>query len=446
MKRTILWVDDDPALIDSMAGLLADKGIIVEAAYTFAAATEALTRAGHFEAAVIDLRLDRGDGLDLVRRAEQLKIPVLLLTGYATVEDTIRAFREGAADVLQKPVTDVQFLAALNSCRLSSELSVATPPAERPFLVGETPRMQEVMGLVDAVAATPATVLITGESGTGKSLLAGEIARRSTGQGDLLVEVSCGALSESLLESELFGHVRGAFTGAERDRPGKIAAADGGTIFLDEIGTASQLMQVKLLRFLQSKEYEPVGSSQTVQSSARVILATNERLEEMVADGRFREDLYYRVNVINICMPPLRERPKDIEMFASAMRTEANRRLGKQVNGIDQQALELLRQHSWPGNIRELKNVIERGVLLCQGDVLTAEMISLSRPAGDGRIPGDHKPRTLKEAMLAPEREFIQDALLRCDGNRGDAAHSLGINRTTLYKKMKRLGLDSKCG
>lgn len=447
MTSTILWVDDDRSVIDSMAGLLADRGIVVQPAYTFAEAERemlGMDQGGRrFEAAVIDLRLEEGDGLDLVHLANQLNIPALLLTGYATVDDTIRAFQQGAADVLQKPVTDDQFLAAIDGCRDAREKRNPALPPDVPFLVGTTSRMKELVELVEAVADTPATVLITGESGTGKSLLARELTRRSTRADAPFVEVSCGALTESLLESELFGHIRGAFTGAEKDAPGKIAAADGGTIFLDEIGTASQRMQVKLLRFLQSMEYEPVGSSQTVRSSARMILATNERLEELVAEGRFREDLYYRVNVINIRMPALRERREDIPNLASAMLAEANVRLGKQVAGIKEEALDLLRSHDWPGNIRELKNVIERAVLLCQGEMISRDILSLSE-GGQGRFVPENSPQaSLKEAMREPERQYIQQALLRCNGNRGDAAHALGINRTTLYKKMKRLGLDS---
>ena len=214
-------------------------------------------------------------------------------------------------------------------------------------------------------------------------------------------------------------------------------------LLVDEISTASPLMQVKLLRFLQSMEYEPVGSSLTIQSTARVILATNEALEKMVAEGRFREDLYYRVNVINICMPPLRERQPDIEILANAMLVEANSCLGKRIELIDKDALEQLRQHPWPGNIRELKNVIERGVLLADGSTLTPE--SLSIPQRNRRLPTEEMRArgTLKEAMKEPERGFIRDALVRYRGNRGATAEALGINRTTLYKKMKRLGLES---
>ena len=445
MKRSILWVDDDRSVIDSMAGLLADRGIDIHPAYTFSEASRNLhENALHYRGAVIDLRIGEDDGLELVELAQQNDIPVLLMTGYATVEDTIRAFQVGVKDVLQKPVSDVVLVAALDEILISRQVMSAPPAVTAPFLVGKTSQMKEVLNLVEAVADTPATVLVTGESGSGKSLLAREITARSGRASGPFVEVYCGALSESLLESELFGHVRGAFTGASSDREGKIAAAEEGTIFLDEIGTASPRMQVKLLRYLQSREYEPVGSSQTVRSSARVILATNENLETMVAEGRFREDLYYRVNVINICMPPLRERVADIEVLAGAMLAEANRCLGKNIESIDEEVMEELRRHAWPGNIRELKNVIERAVLLASGSALTTEVLSI--PVGMARGGAETRPGApdnLKEAMREPERKFIRDALARCDGNRGAAASSLGINRTTLYKKMKRLGLDA---
>jgi DNA-binding NtrC family response regulator len=445
MADTILWVDDDRSVIDSMAGLLAEHGLDIDPAYTLGEATRKLgDHTFPYRAAVIDLRLGEHDGLELVELAQEKGIPVLLMTGYATVEDTIRAFQAGVNDVLQKPVTDAMLVEALDATRNRRDVRPMVAAERTPFLVGETSRMKQILHLVEAVADTPATVLITGESGSGKSLLAREITRRSGRANGPFVEVSCGALSESLLESELFGHVRGAFTGANSDREGKIAAAEGGTIFLDEIGTASPRMQVKLLRYLQSMEYEPVGSSQTVRSTARVILATNEELETMVAEGRFREDLYYRVNVINICMPPLRDRLADMEVLAGAMLEEANRCLGKNITSIDKKVMAELRRHSWPGNIRELKNVMERAVLLTEGTTLTTAVLSM--PGGArrrGTAAEAERPANLKEAMREPERNFIREALARYDGNRGAAALSLGINRTTLYKKMKRLGLES---
>jgi DNA-binding NtrC family response regulator len=447
MTDTILWVDDDPQVIESMSGLLSDHGISVHPAYTLDSGRDRLLhRTGDgavpYQAAVIDLRLDEGDGLELADEAISQGIPVVLMTGYATVEDTIRAFQQGVADVLVKPVTDLQLIESLGLC-MRENLETGSPGEfNTPFLVGRTPEMQQVIQLVDAVADTPATVLITGESGSGKSLLAREIHRRSQRSDGPFVEVSCGALSESLLESELFGHVKGAFTGADRDRVGKIATASGGTIFLDEIGTASSAMQIKLLRFLQSMEYEPVGSSETVRSSARVMLATNQRLDEMVADGSFREDLYYRVNVMNISLPSLRDRPEDIEILSRIILEEANQCLGREVLEIDMSALELLRHHAWPGNIRELKNVIERAVLLCRGNVLTAASLTFTQTSPILNPPALPAGITLKKAMMGPERRFIKDALARCSGNRGNAAKTLGINRTTLYKKMKRLGLE----
>lgn len=302
--------------------------------------------------------------------------------------------------------------------------------------------MLRVYDMIESVADTKATVLITGESGTGKSMIARAIHRRSSRRDRAFVEVACGALPETLLESELFGHVAGAFTGATGDKMGKFMQADGGTIFLDEIGTASPAMQVKLLRVLQEFAFEQVGGTKTFNVDARVILATNEDLAEAVAQGRFRQDLYYRVNVINIELPPLRERISDIPLLARHFLEEVCEETGKPNRELTDEAMAALQHYRWPGNVRELQNVIERAVLLGKSErigiddlprnVLAAAPMSFDAVAG----------RSLKDAMSAPERQIILDALREHDWNRQATAEALGINRTTLYKKMKRLGLD----
>jgi DNA-binding NtrC family response regulator len=309
-------------------------------------------------------------------------------------------------------------------------------------VVGHDHRMLRVYDMIESVADTKATVLITGESGTGKSMIARAIHRRSSRRDRPFVEVACGALPETLLESELFGHVVGAFTGATADKMGKFKQADGGTIFLDEIGTASPAMQVKLLRVLQEFAFEQVGGTKTFNVDARVILATNEDLSSAVAHGRFRQDLYYRVNVINIELPPLRERISDIPLLARHFLEEVCQEAGKPLREFTDEAMSALQHYAWPGNVRELQNVIERAVLLGKSErigvddlprnVLAAAPLSLDASAG----------RNLKEAMSAPERQIILDALREHDWNRQATAAALGINRTTLYKKMKRLGLD----
>jgi DNA-binding NtrC family response regulator len=289
-------------------------------------------------------------------------------------------------------------------------------------------------------------VLITGESGTGKSLIARAIHQRSSRRKAPFVEIACGALPENLLESELFGHVAGSFTGATGNKEGKFKQAEGGTIFLDEIGTASPSMQVKLLRILQELEFEQVGGSETFKIDTRIILATNEDLSKAVAEGRFRQDLYYRVNVINIELPSLRERVSDIPTLTQHFLCKVCEEEGKQVEGFDAAALQALSSYDWPGNVRELQNIVERAVLLGKGPLLGVQdlptHISNGTPAAT-TISAVGKKQTLKEALEGPERQIILQCLRENNWNRNETADELGINRTTLYKKMKKLGLEN---
>jgi transcriptional regulator with PAS, ATPase and Fis domain len=301
--------------------------------------------------------------------------------------------------------------------------------------------MQRVFDMVERIADTKATVLITGESGTGKSLLARAIHRRSARRDQAFVEVACGAMPESLLESELFGHAAGSFTGAIGDKIGKFAQADKGTIFLDEIGTSSPGLQVKLLRVLQEFEFEPVGSTKTQRVDIRAILATNENLAQAVQQGRFRQDLYYRINVINIELPPLRERISDIPMLAQHFLARTCEEAGKKCGGFSDEALSALQRYSWPGNVRELQNVVERAVLLGRSPQVKIEDLPAHLAAGQPLHAAPATGRALKEAMAAPERQIILQVLETHNWNRNATADALGINRTTLYKKMKRLGL-----
>jgi DNA-binding NtrC family response regulator len=313
--------------------------------------------------------------------------------------------------------------------------------------------------VVDSVADAKASILITGENGTGKSMIARAIHRRSSRRGGPFVEVACGALPDTLLESELFGHVAGAFTGANTERAGKFQLADGGTLFLDEIATATPAMQVKLLRVLQEFQFEPLGGTVTHSVDTRVILATNENLTQSVADGSFRQDLYYRVNVVNIVLPPLRERVGDIPLLVDHFLRESAETCDRSITGFDGPAMEALQAYSWPGNVRQLENVVERAVLLSRGSTLTSEDLP---PELTGRLPhhtvagetlsaesqprsvgvGDTSGMTLREALEAPERQIILQTLRQHNWNRAATAEALDINRTTLYKKMKRLGLD----
>jgi len=326
--------------------------------------------------------------------------------------------------------------------------------AEAPWgLIGRDAKMLRIAEVVEAVAPTDTTTLITGESGTGKSMLARAIHAASARRREPLVTFACGSIPETLLESELFGHVRGSFTGAVADRPGKLGAADGGTLFLDEIHAASPALQLKLLRVLQERCYEPVGSTRTLRADARFVLACNEPLEPLVESGRFREDLYYRIHIVTIDMPPLRERPEDITRLAEHFLEHHAARVGRIFVGFDASAAEAMRRHAWPGNVRELENAIERAVVLAPRPTITADDLpervrgassagAASEASAEVWVPEDWTPQPLKQALLEPERQILLAALRACDWNRQATARALEIDRTTLYKKMRLHGLD----
>jgi DNA-binding NtrC family response regulator len=460
MKRgSLLLVDDDPHVLDSMAGWLREQGFAVDEARTRG---EAIARIGKhaYDLVLVDVRLPDGDGFDVLAycREHHPAMVVILITGYATMETGVEALRAGAFDLLTKPLIDEELLMAIDRAlsqrRVIEENKQLKAQLDLRFgmenIVGGDHRMRRIFDIVDSIADTKATVLITGESGTGKSLIARAIHRRSTRRDKPFVEIACGALPETLLESELFGHVAGAFTGAAGDKLGKFMQANEGTIFLDEIGTASPSMQVKLLRVLQEFQFEQVGGAKTFRVDCRVILATNDELGRAVAEGRFRQDLYYRINVINIELPPLRERVVDIPLLARHFLQNVCEESGKKVEDFSDDALTVLQRYRWPGNVRELQNVVERAVLLGKGSLVTAEDLprrlleEVPLPSSSSVSPS--RGRTLKEALEGPERQIILEALEAHRWNRNETAEALGVNRTTLYKKMKRLGLETPVG
>jgi DNA-binding NtrC family response regulator len=442
----VLVVDDDRRMASGRAQWLCGQGWHASAVGTAAEAIGLVGR-GRFDACVID-------GLLADRAADRL-LAVVRATSPATglvIAFPDEAAREVAAADATASLRDDDLLAALDRAISAGRSRAAARPAQNqpqnqviePAVLGEHATIERALDLVGRVAATPATVLITGESGTGKSLLARQI-HQASGRTGRFVEVACGSLSESLLESELFGHVAGAFTGAASDRPGKFLQADGGTIFLDEVATASPAMQVKLLRVLQQMQFEPVGGAETRTVDARVILATNENLETLVAEGRFRADLYWRINVVAIEMPALRNRQDDIPLLATHFLARAAAKAGRIVEGFSPTALDALVRHSWPGNVRELEHAVERAVFLGSGSLvdvadLPPAVVGAARPAAVGFDARAATP--LKAAMAHPERQLIIDALERSGWRRDAAARALGINRTTLYKKLKRLGMD----
>ncbi len=439
-----------------MADWLRDQGLEVEESTGMA---DALAKLGRrpYDLAVCDIRLQDGDGFDLLEHVQRSwpAMQTLLMTGYGTPDEAIEAIRAGAFDYLTKPLIDDELLMAIEraltqrqvideNAKLKAELDRKHGMGH---IIGQDPRMLRVFDMVESIADTRATVLVTGESGTGKSLIARAVHRRSDRAKGPFVEVACGALPETLLESELFGHVAGAFTGAISNKIGKFLQADGGTIFLDEIGTATPAMQVKLLRVLQELSFEPVGGTQTHHVDVRVVLATNEDLADRVARGEFRQDLYYRINVINIEMPPLRGRPSDIPLLAQRFLQEAVEESGRKTTGFSAEAISAMQHYHWPGNVRELQNVVERAVLLGKGPEITpADLPTELRAGGFYPTSTSGAGRTLKEALEGPERQIIRDVLEGNGWNRNATADQLGINRTTLYKKMKRLGLDEQVG
>ena len=446
----LLLVDDDPQVLRSISEWLKTLGYQLD---TASSCTQAWTALKHkdYDVVLADIHLSDGNGFDLLSYCQQQHptTSVILMTGDCTVDSAVDALRAGAFDFLAKPLTTEELgmavQRAMGQRRVLEENQQLKAQLDMRFglehIVGHDPRMLRVYDMISSVADTKATVLITGESGTGKSLIARAIHRASSRRAKPFVEVACGALSETLLESELFGHVAGAFTGAVCERIGKFMQANEGTIFLDEISTASPAMQVKLLRILQDFEFEQVGGIRTFLVDTRVILATNEDLDRAVAENRFRHDLYYRVNVINIELPPLRERVSDIPLLARHFLDRITRDTGKPVHGFTEPAMAALRSYLWPGNVRELQNVIERAVLLGKRNVVGIEDFPPNLAMGNMAAVETNGAGSLKQALQSPERQIILDVLEANGWNRLATAEVLGINRTTLYKKMKRLGL-----
>jgi DNA-binding NtrC family response regulator len=451
----ILVVDDDEIILTSLSEFLRLEGYGVATARTYAEASAHLA-AAQFEVAIADVSMPEVDGIELLKmiRNRYPDTAVIMVTGYGTIENAVDAIKRGAFDYMTKPIIDDEIKLVVERALRQQSLTAENRDLRRQLaeryslenIIGNDYKMLKVFDLIEAVADTPTTVLITGESGTGKSMVARAIHQRSLRRDKPFVEVACGALPETLLESELFGHVRGAFTGAVGDKAGKFKQADGGTIFLDEVSTATPALQVKLLRVLQDFEFEPVGGNKTQRADVRCILATNQDLAEAVRHGRFRQDLYYRVNVVTIHLSPLRERLGDIPLLAEHFLRRHCERTGRRVLGFRDEAMRRLQAFNWPGNVRQLENAIERAVILTKSAYIVADDLPEEvRAANVGEAAdGDGNGRLLplKAALELPEKQIILRALKRCHGSRQATAQALGINRTTLYKKMKRYGIE----
>ncbi len=451
MTPTILIVDDEPGVRSSLSGVLRDEGYTVEAVPSGEACLERVTR-GPVDLIVLDVWLPGMDGLATLARLRERQVDaqVVLISGHGNIESAVRAIKMGAFDFVEKPLslekTVLVVRNALHQRRLEQENRALRARVDRSeTMVGESHAMRQLREQVAMAAPTNGRVLIYGENGTGKELVARTIHNLSRRRAHAFVEVNCAAIPEELIESELFGHVRGAFTGAVADRRGKFEAADGGTIFLDEIGDMSLKTQAKVLRVLQEQTLEAVGATTRIKVDARVLAATNKDLQAEIRAGQFREDLYFRLNVIPIFVPPLRDRQEDIPLLADHFMAEFAREYGRRIKTFDAGARGVLQQYPWPGNVRELRNVIERLMIMVPGDRIAASDLGFLDAGGMGRTAAAAEPAaerlTLHEARDRFERDLILRTLAEQQGNMSRTADALGVERSNLYRKMKAFGI-----
>jgi nitrogen regulation protein NR(I) len=465
-RKQILVVDDEPNLRRVLSAQLGRDGYEVQTAEDGEEALGIL-REHHIDLVISDLRMPKVDGMQLLKRALEMDdaLPVVIITAHGTVDTAVEALKTGAFDYITKPFdqNEVRTVVrkALKTRDLSASEATRAEPAEireyRYGIIGKSPVIQELYSVLERVADTPTTVLISGESGTGKELVARALHENSSRCNRPFIKVNCAAIPRELVESELFGYERGAFTGAVASKVGRFELANGGTLFLDEIGSIPIEMQVKLLRALQESEFERVGGVKTLQVDVRVVAATNSDLRREIAAGTFRDDLFYRLNVVPIQLPSLRERSSDIPLLVEHFVAKFNARLKKSVAGMEPEAERLLMAYPWPGNIRELENVIERAVLFCDGPRLRISDLppeirdepgssrrSPSQPTIPDRQSSDGLKEQVKAAMSRLERELIVKALDQTGGNVTRAARLLKISRKGLQLKMKELGLRER--
>jgi DNA-binding NtrC family response regulator len=447
----ILIADDQPDVLEALRLLLKGEGFQIETANSPAAALSAL-ESGDYDVALLDLNYARDttsgrEGLDLLTRIQALDnaVPVVVMTAWGSVELAVEAMHRGARDFVQKPWENARLLSIL---RTQTELSRALRKGQRleaenqllrraegqPLLIAESGAMQSVLEIIERIGPSAANVLITGENGTGKEVIARRLHMLSQRASQPLVTVNAGGLSEGVFESELFGHVKGAYTDAKTDRVGRFELADGGTLFLDEIANVPLSLQPKLLRVLQTGEFERVGSSKTRRVDVRILSATNANIGQEVESGRFRQDLLFRLNTVEIHLPPLRDRREDIPLLAEHFLRQHAQRYRKEAQGFDAAAMQMLKEHQWPGNIRELEHVVERALLMARSFLINANDLGL-RPAQDGA-------RRLEEMSLEEVESFlIKKTLARFDGNVNRAAEALGLSRSALYRRLQKYGL-----
>lgn len=455
-KKRILLIDNEEGLCRMMEAVLLDGGYKVKA-YTrsFQAVEEFVS--GEWDLVITDIKMPGMDGIEVLQRikAKQPLIPVIMITAYATVEMSIQALRKGAYDMLTKPFEPEELLYRVKNALTQTELIEENRELKEELagkfcfenIIGATAGLKSVMERVEKIAVRDTSVLITGESGTGKELIAQAIHYNSQRKGKRFVAINCGALPESILEGELFGYKKGAFTGAKENRAGLLETADGGTLFLDEVGNLPMNVQKTLLRFLQEQEFNRLGDTTPTKVDVRILSATNSDLKQAVKTGQFREDLYYRLNVINIHLPPLRERRVDIPLLAAHFISLQNAKFGTVVKGLDSEAMAAVTHYDWPGNIRELKNVIEASMAMANDDYLTLATLSqfIEMPEDICLVPLDEQVEgDYSSAMARFEAEYLRGLLTRYGWNVDAAARDAGMNMATMYRKIKKYSLKKE--
>lgn len=449
MTDTVLIVDDEPGIRDTLRGVLEDEGFLVEAVSNGEECLE-LTRSKTFGCILLDIWL--GDGIDGLETLQRLRkkgdtSAVVMISGHGNIESAVRSTKLGAFDFIEKPLSIERTLVTVRNAVRQSRLEIANARlqgeiAHRYVMVGDSVVMRALRKQIGIVAPTDGRVLISGESGTGKELVARAIHAQSKRRNEPFVEINSAAIPEELVESELFGHTKGAFSGATRAKKGKFEIADGATLFLDEIGDMSNRVQAKMLRVLEEQRFEPVGSNLPISVDVRVISATNKPLDGLIENGDFRSDLFYRLNVIPFQVPPLRERSEDIPVLTDYFNEKFSLEYGKAPKVFAADAIDTLQNYRWPGNVRELKNTIERVVIMVQKEKVRAG--DLPAAASNDEIgSANFRFPTFKEATDAYQREFIQRKLVEFDGNVSRAADEMGVDRSHLYRRMRNLGIKS---
>jgi DNA-binding NtrC family response regulator len=446
--KNILIAEDEKTLREGLCQAFSEGGFKVAEAANGREALDKMERQV-FDLVVTDLKMPGCDGMEVLKRARSLseQTMVIIMTAFGTVDGAVEAIKEGAYDYIQKPFSidelDLKIQRAFEHTRLVRKVTYLGSSPGSEGIVGESGSMKDIFTTIQKVAGSNATVLINGETGTGKELIAEAIHRNSQRRDNNFVKMNCASITDTLLESELFGHEKGAFTGADRQRIGRFELANDGTLFLDEVGNMSPSTQAKVLRAIQEQEFERVGGSRTLKVDVRLIAATNIDLAAAIRDGKFREDLYYRLNVVNLHVPPLRERTEDILPLARHFVLKLGRELKRPVKGFSEGALEMLRRHDWPGNVRELENTVERAVLMAETDTITEKDLSILR-----RSPGaEFEPRPVVDRQLlnleAMEKEAVLEALRRCNWVQKEAAKLLGVSSRVMNYKVHKYGITN---